>query len=499
MSGDAQGSFVQTVNKLTEDYCAAVAGLREEVNTHHKTQAERMQKIELRVEEMLKEQKKLPAIPQFGEFDPMRLKFSDKEPDGGREAFNTLLRCKPVGNATMVSLVEELQKASDEFYIVSAFKSLDHMATGQGGSPPLAELLATKTGRKFSRMTEYLRNALDTATSGEGSQWIPTGMSAQVMAKIALELRVASLFRSFEQPTPSFDWPYATALPVAKKVSQNTTVVADPYGNELAIGNMAFGAGEPTGKVTFTLAKLRALQLITREFGEDAIIATLPWVIDQIAYAIASGWDDACVNGDTAGTHMDNDTTGAANVKKAIDGLRDYVLGSGGIGASGTVDNGGSALGTGSINKLRSVRVKMGTFGVQLDRLAWIVSTVGSIHLLNMPEVLTVDKYGAGATILTGELARIDSSPVILSGYQRDNVAATGVNTAGGPNTFTSIVCVHRPNWMWGTKAGLGVETERVKLTDQSFAVMYDRRSFKYVGAATDTCVGILINIPNTL
>lgn len=488
---DAMPAVVQ---RLTEDYCAAVSGLKDEVKKSHSSLNDRLSAIENRIGEMKRLEADLPREVSFtNEFDPYRLKFAKDEPDGGRAIFNEMLRSKPVGQGPMVSLVDEIQRASDQLYLVSAFLKADRER--QGVEITRSDVEGLKSYQRFVRLREHLKNALDSTTSGEGSQWVPTGMSAQVMAKVALELRVASLFKTFEQPTEPYTWPFQTTLPIAQKTSQQTTYT-DPYAAIADYTNEAFPSGKPTANTTFSVAKIRCLQVVSGEFIEDTIIPALPWLTEQIVYGITSGWDDACVNSDTNGTHFDTDTTGSTSVRKTIDGLRDYVFGSGGLGtAAGGVSMGGAAP---TAAKLRAVRAKMGVFGTQLDRLAWLTSMIGIIHLLNLTEVLTVDKYGAGATILTGELGKFDTSPIIVSGYMRDDVNASGVNGASA-NNFTEIGCVHRANWMWGTRPGLGVEMERLKITDQSMALMHDRRSFKYVGAYTDPVVAFLYNITNAV
>jgi len=495
----------QVFQKITDDFASAVAGLKEEVKNTFRNTSEQMVVIERRIEELVKAQNAMPQVVEFGDFDPGLLKNSHQEPDGGREVFNQLLRCGArTGRPELDSLITGLQKASDEFYLSSQFQRIQRVNNG-GGDFTRGELEALTTFKKFNRMRQYLANALDTQTALEGGNWIPVGMSAQVIEKVALQLQIANLFGSFQMPGPTFDWPFETALPVAKLMSGVTSTTrgellapVDPYASTYLSASDELWSGAPTGKVTFTANKLRALAVLSREVSDDMIIATMPWLVSRIAYAIASGWEDAVVNGDTTATHMDTDTTGATSVRKAIMGIRQFLYGAAGIGAStGGVDCGGASTAPTAV-KLRSVRAKMGVFGQQLNDLAWICSPVGSIHLLNMAEVLTVDKLGAGATVLKGQLGAFDNIPIYTSGYKRDDVNNVGVNGASG-NTFTSIECVYKPNFLWGERPGLGVETERMKLTDQSFAVMFSRRAFRYIGASTDRVVGGLYNIPNTV
>jgi hypothetical protein len=64
---------------------------------------------------------------------------------------------------------------------------------------------------------------------------------------------------------------------------------------------------------------------------------------------------------------------------------------------------------------LRGNRKKMGKYGVDPNELAHILSINEYIDLLSDTAVFTLEKYGPNATILTGELAKVDNVPVIVS------------------------------------------------------------------------------------
>lgn len=398
---------------------------------------------------------------------------------------------RPTAGMPQRDLLIDLQAAYDRLYYVNAV--LEGQARDRNKPWTKEHTKALRCYKAYEKLRKYLFSSLDTATAGEGLEWVPTGMSAQIRERVNLELTVANLFDQFNMPTDPFDWPFETANPEPKLVSQQGTPV-NPY-DELTAANLMYSAGQPTAKKTFATSKIRALFLQTRELNEAAVVATLPFFTGRTAFAIARGWEISVLHGDTAATHFDTDTTGASNVRKAVNGIRDYVQGAGGLGAAGEVSAGAAAP---TIAKLRAARAKLGRFGgVGRNANAYICSLIGYIHLLNITEVLTAEKFPQ-ATIVLGELARVDNTPIVISPEGRDDVDANGVNAATG-NTKTSIQMVYRPGWLWGMRPGLGVETERVKLTDQYFVVMFDQRDFKYLGAVTDPVVVDIIDIPNTV
>jgi len=492
---DPSQSTPRVVQKITEDFAASVAGLKEEVKSHHQSQAERLGKIEARVEELRVHQAAMPQTVMFEEFDINELRNSASMPDRGRASFNRMLISKPSGSDETRAMVYGLQKASDDFLIVSSIMQAQRAASGNPMSHE--ELKSLATYRKFAGMREMFKSALDSATAGEGVEWVPTGLSARIIEKVYLQWQVAALFQTFPMPTDPFDWPFETALPRARLIAQSTAFNTNPWA-DMTQAKSAYAASGPTGKVTLSTSKLRAFMPYTRELDETSIVALLPWLEGRIAFAIGSGWETAIQNGDTTATHMDNDihTDGdtAILAERAIKGIRWHNVG---VGGNAKTVAGGAAVPTTS--KLRGVRALMGAFGRDANELTWVGSLVGMFHMMNLAEVITVDKYGPNATIIKGEMGKHDNIPFVVGPNWKDNLHTTGVNASGQSNNTTSLQLVNTKNAIWGTRPGLGVEQDRMKLIDQSYLVMFDQKSFKYLGAVADAWTAALINLPSTL
>ncbi len=49
--------------------------------------------------------------------------------------------------------------------------------------------------------------AMDTQTAGEGQEFVPTAFSPELIRRVALQRKVAALFRNIQMPTPTYTLP----------------------------------------------------------------------------------------------------------------------------------------------------------------------------------------------------------------------------------------------------------------------------------------------------
>ncbi len=476
-----------------------VAGLKDlvkkaaDASDHQEEVNKRLGAIEAAQEKWMKTR----SLPdgRVAQMDPRLLKFAGKaaeakgDPSILGKAFNRLLQSVPVASdkSGLNPLVEELQKASDMLLIWAACNKWAADGHSRGHDMTVMmndDLRSSKFWQEYQDLSQQVFKAtLDSQTAGEGLEFIPTATSGQIRQKLELALRVPALFEQFNMPTNPFKWPWGDAG-AAQYVAEDTTA-GNVY--NLSAGDMIFGAAGATGDVTFNARKARAMQLLTGELSEDGVMATAGWLLRRIVRSLADGREDAAINGDTATTHQDNDITGSS-VKKWFNGLRKY-----GVGTTGnTLDIGGTL----ATSELTAMMALLGRYAAEVNQLVWIVSPqVWAKQLLGLDEVKTLDNYGAGATILTGEVSRLFGAPVIPSQWVRNDVAATGVNTSGGPNTLSTILLVHRANWVFGNRPGRGVERQRMLPTDQELLASFDRADFQFISPQTDTSVAVGINV----
>jgi hypothetical protein len=263
-------------------------------------------------------------------------------------------------------------------------------------------------------------------------------------------------------PTPVYDVP---GMPVSRT---RLGLASEQTGDS---GQTKFSARTPpTRKVTLTAVKFAARALISKELEEDSILPMLPWLRDELVDYMAADLEDCTINGDTSATHQDSDVTAADDPRKNFNGLRKLT-------ASGFKTD-VSATPT-VANTIRANRKKMGRYGVQPGQLAHICSMSDYLQLLADSSVITMEKYGPYATIVTGELAKVDGSPVIVSEYVRQDLNATGVYD-GVTSTKTELITVNTRGALFGERRGVTVQVlqELYAESDQDAVVISRRVAF---------------------
>lgn len=275
--------------------------------------------------------------------------------------------------------------------------------------------------------------AFGTGVPGAGQEWVPTIVASQFIEEYELAREVVNEFRQVSMPSSPFDVPVQTDVTQARRQVES----CDPADN-IAAAN--FG----TSKIVLEAEKLVEYMCLPEELNEDSAPQILALTRAEVTEAQGRAWENAILNGDDSGTHMDNDVTGTVDARTAWKGLRKLALDN-----SATKDFGAAALTT---SNLRDMRSQMDKFGVRERELVWMVSPKVYQQMINLPEVTTVEKFGPMATILRGALAALDGIPIIISEFARDDVDATGVNSVGGPNDKSTVLLLNRTRFMWGVR-----------------------------------------------
>ena len=365
-------------------------------------------------------------------------------------------------DAATAPLPAVLQEQADGLYLASKLLRRDPR-TLKGWLP-------------FERRVSGLRKALDTATAGEGAEWVPTGFSQQLVEKVRQRLKVAALHRRISMPTNPFKLPVEGADAVAYLFAESTSDT----------GTKITASTPGTTNVTFNAVKLAARVLVSAELEEDSVIAVMPYLLDTIVRALADAQEDAAINGDDSGTHQDSDVTASTDARKAWKGYRKHAL------AGATVD-----VSTFDVVTLRSIRVAMARYGINPNDLAWIAGFRAFHKLLGLAEVQTVDQYGDQATLLSGELAKFDGIPIIVSEFVREDLNATGVYD--GVTTDRSVLpLVYTPAFLYGDRRAVNVRVSHdlYMESDQDVAIATQRLDFQPVyDATTEPIVGLGVNL----
>jgi hypothetical protein len=80
-------------------------------------------------------------------------------------------------------------------------------------------------------------------------------------------------------------------------------------------------------------------------------------------------------------------------------------------------------------------------------------------NLLGLAEVITLDKFGPQATILTGQMGSIFGMPIVVSRFLSDDLHTNGLFT--GASATTGILCVSRESWNVFARRGIQIAQEQ--------------------------------------
>lgn len=326
----------------------------------------------------------------------------------------------------------------------------------------------SKSGEFDLDLVETYRKAqADSWDTVADVEWIPVNLSRDYVESIWLPLRIAPLFRSVVMTSPSFKLPYVGGRARAALMGQTTTL-AD-FNTQQALTSQ-----RTSSDITFTAKKLGVQQGYSDEIEQDAIVPTTMIIMESIRDAMGASIEDAALNGSLTANNLDN----------AVGGSEKWVLGTQ-ASALGRDAWNGIRIGTQTACKVdtdgvltaemfRTGRKKMGRYAAETEKLVWIMSINSINDVMNLPEVITVDKYGPGATILRGEIGQIDGIRIIVSEFVYTDLATTGLYTGAG-NTRTAMYLVYLPAYAFGDRKAMRIEQDR-QIVSQSNVVVGSMR-----------------------
>lgn len=360
--------------------------------------------------------------------------------------------------------------------LVNAFTELEageYMSTDE---PKNARTLQRGVGKR----------AMDTAESGYGNQIVGAQYVGTLWEGARREARIAPLLNTFEMLHPTAYVPVEADIPEMLYVSESTASNSSNYTTSKTGSN----------RVTVSAAKFVIHQMWSGELNEDSFLPFVPYLRRQSEFSMGHYMDSLILNGDTtnAGTgNINSDDADPADTKHylAFDGIRH----------AGIVDNTANKASLGGAISASAISAISGRMIDDTYLMDWghprvaedLVHvtdprTADAIRLLD--EVLTVDKYGPQATILTGELGRIFGHPIITS-QAMTRYDTDGKYTTTSPTTnsvYGSIASFNVNGVVLGWRRRVQVEMERVIGTDQ-MRVVYSMRAglgrFSPTGAAS--------------
>lgn len=354
-------------------------------------------------------------------------------------------------------------------------KQLLNILTGKHQDTGITESVLGKAVETSERNWDRMRTKAMTSTgSNTGDEFVPSDLSGELQRRMYLSSLVYQKMGASEilMPTQPYTFPLSTTRPTFYlEATENTATTATDSG---------------TGNVILNARKFMAKVLFSYELDEDSIIPLLPLLQAQLGEAAAATFESCIINGDTTATHMDTDTeTVAKHSDRAFKGFRKLAL---------AVTELKADLSTGGITAAnwRSLKKKMGKYGVNIADLLTICGVAGENDFIGLTEVVTADKAGANATILTGKLPSIHGVPIITSAWCREDLNASGVDD-GVTATKGSIILVNTKQFILGRRREFVVETDRDINTQQTAVVASFRKTMSPIETPSATVPSVVI------
>ncbi len=338
--------------------------------------------------------------------------------------------------------------------------------------------------------------AMDSAEAGYGQQLIGAQYVGELWEAARPDSRVFSLLNTFEMTDPTAYLPVEADLPEMLFVSENTSANASAYSTTKS----------GSRRVQVDAKKFVIHQQWSGELEEDSIIPFVPFLRRQAALAIAHYSDSLVLNGDTT-----NAATGNINLDDADPADTKHYLAIDGIRHAALVDNTNNAKDVaGAITYRELVQTPRGHMldGTYLmdwghptrpEDLVYVSDPESADRIALLDEVVTVDKFGSGATVLNGQIARIGMNPLIPSIAMSKTEADGKVSATGSNNTKGQVVAFNRRGCVVGWRRRIKLEVDRVAQADQNLLIYSMRLGmgrFSPTGAASGIeWVSVLYNI----
>ena len=288
---------------------------------------------------------------------------------------------------------------------------------------------------EFNEVVARVKDALGGSSASTGSTFFPTETSDEIIQIVYEQNFMRSLFPAMPMSTRTVNVP---------KLSGSVNFHAQTLANTES-GTEAGESRQTTTEITLTLKTMIANVPIGNYLIAYGVEGLLTVLRDDIASRLAFNEANLFINADTeTGSSYADNIMGAYNSSTNPNGVNatnnDYLLEMDGLRKSASATS-VSVSGTFALSHLRQAIANLGVYADNRDDLALIVPRNLEVQLLGLTELQTVDKYGAGATILSGEIGRIYGVRVFGTGVIPTNLNYTGVYDGTTTTQTMALLC----------------------------------------------------------
>lgn len=312
--------------------------------------------------------------------------------------------------------------------------------------------------------------------TGEGGEFIVSIPMSMLQRTAEMERKIEALLPMINVPSSTVTMPFLTT-------GVQPFIHGVPASGDVNPADLPKSV-PTTAERTISVKTLTVSVPVDRDAAEDSIIAAIPLMQMLVGEALRDGSEDALINGDTTASHGDTGIAGwnprsrwgvlgsSQDHRRAWIGFRQRAF---------DVDATVTTAAT-DYNATQTVAAYIGALAGMSSPHAF-----GDIVYITSPEhylakilvdsnVLTVDKYGPSATVLTGEVGKIGGHPLILSEFVDKQYNTAGIYD-DITKTTTGLLIVNLSRFLMAQRRGMRVEVETVVRNNTTYVVASERKT----------------------
>ena len=249
------------------------------------------------------------------------------------------------------------------------------------------------------------------------------------------------------------------------------------------------------GQAQITAKGLSTRYILDEELIEDSAVLLLPAMQRMIAKDMRDALEDAIINGDATATHQDDianwnirERWGATGLGGSNDHRRLFT------GLRAASFDKATTLDVNNVDKAKMLQLmsKLGEYAAS-DKVLIVSPEALYESLFGLEQVITIDKFGPQATILSGQLASIFGMPIVVSRFMSDDLHTTGKYTGSGATT--GMLVVSRESWNIFARRGIQIQQEQDITSGAYNMVATERLTFGSLDAAAVKNVAFGFNL----
>lgn len=356
----------------------------------------------------------------------------------------------------------------------------------RGGETPKLDLALERHMQKAPRSIKASIEKAHYDGSGFGAEFVPDEFRAELYQEYQTPRVVRGLFQEL---------PMANNTLLVPRVTGGRPYLKGQVTSDLPAAYTASNIGSAQKQVS--VAGFASHFVIDDALVEDSAVALVPALQQLIAQDIADSIEDCIINGDSVAVHQDDlanwnirSRWGSAGLGGSSDHRRGFIgLRAAAVDRSATLDFSGTLTAA----KILNLASKMGELAVG-DRVMIVSPEALISHIMPLAEVLTIDKFGPAATILTGQVASIFGMPIVVSRFMGSDMNASGLFD-NVTTDKTGILIANRSSWKVFSKRGIVVEQDKEIQAGAIHLVATERMTFNTLDADTTKNVAYGFNL----